>query len=199
MTRMSAEDRRESVIRAAMIEFGRGGYDGTSTAAIAKRVGVSQPYLFRLYPNKRAIFTAAALRCIAETRRVLEEAADAAPAGDVEAAERAMDVAYQRLVGNSRDMLLMQMQIYVAVAAADAIGDHEFGKPLREAWAGLYDGQLVRLGGDHDETATHLAYGMLINTLVAMGFPQQHRVWTGFWPEGRAAVTTPPSGAGKQD
>jgi len=58
MVRMSAEERRESVVRAAMSEFAHGGYHGTSTEAIARRVGVSQPYLFRLFPNKQAIFLA---------------------------------------------------------------------------------------------------------------------------------------------
>ncbi|WP_406530887.1 helix-turn-helix domain-containing protein, partial [Streptomyces sp. I8-5] len=59
MARMSAEERRESVIRAAITEFARGGYSATSTEAIAKRVGVSQPYLFRLFPSKQAMFLAA--------------------------------------------------------------------------------------------------------------------------------------------
>src|SRR5215216_6480724 len=74
--RMSAEERRESVIRAAMTEFARTGYTGTSTEAIARRVGVSQPYLFRLFPNKRAIFLAAALRCLEETWRAFEKASE---------------------------------------------------------------------------------------------------------------------------
>ena len=62
MVRMSAAERRESVIRAAMSEFARGGYSGTSTEVIANRVGVSQPYLFRLFPGKKAIFLAAVER-----------------------------------------------------------------------------------------------------------------------------------------
>mgnify|MGYP006170551165 CR=1 FL=1 len=73
---MSAEERRESVIRAAMSEFARGGYHGTSTEAIAKRVGVSQPYLFRLFPGKKAIFLAASARCLEDTRKVFEKASE---------------------------------------------------------------------------------------------------------------------------
>lgn len=75
MPRMSAEERRESVIRAATAEFARGGYHGTSTEVIAKRVGVSQPYLFRLFPGKKAIFLAVAERCLEDTVRTFEEAA----------------------------------------------------------------------------------------------------------------------------
>lgn len=177
---MSAEERRESVIRAAITEFGRGGYHGTSTEAIARRVGVSQPYLFRLFPNKRAIFLAASLRCIEDTATVLRTAAEEAPAGQE---EKAMAMAYQRLV-EDRDRLMMQMQMYVAVATAEASGDHEFGRPIRAAWSEqLYDFALLKFDGDADMTATFLAYGMLINTLVALGYPASERVWDGFWPE----------------
>lgn len=53
MGRISALERRESVIRAAIAEFARMGYHGTSTAAIAERVGVTQPYLFQLSRTRR--------------------------------------------------------------------------------------------------------------------------------------------------
>ncbi|MFC7218984.1 TetR/AcrR family transcriptional regulator [Streptomyces polyrhachis] len=186
---MSADERRESVIRAAVVEFGRGGYDGTSTETIARRVGVSQPYLFRLFPGKQAIFRAAALRCLQDTRRVIEEAYG--PHGDdLEAGGLAIAVAYQRLVAD-RDKLLMQMQTYVAVAKAEAAGDHEFGREIRAAWAGMYDGMLLYFGGDHVRTAEHFSFGMLINVLVSLGFPADHRVWAGFWSESREVVPDP--------
>lgn len=40
-------------------------------------MGVSQPYLFRLFRDKKAPFAAAALRAAADTRHALEEAAGA--------------------------------------------------------------------------------------------------------------------------
>ncbi|NGN68928.1 TetR/AcrR family transcriptional regulator [Streptomyces sp. A7024] len=177
---MSAEERRESVIRAAIIEFGRGGYHGTSTQTIAERVGVSQPYLFRLFPNKRAIFLAAALRCIEETAVVLREAADGLSPDE---AHHAMGAAYKTLI-KDRDKLLMQMQTYVAVASAEVAGDREFGEPIRAAWSReLYDLALLTMGGDAEEATLFLAYGMLINTLVSLGYQADDRVWEGFWPE----------------
>ncbi len=72
MVRMSAEERRESVIRAATSEFARGGYYGTSTDAIAKRVESLPAVPLRLFPSKKAIFLAAAERCLQDTRRVFE-------------------------------------------------------------------------------------------------------------------------------
>src|SRR3954470_8109605 len=109
MVRMSAEERRESVIRAAMSEFARGGYHGTSTEAIARRVGVSQPYLFRLFPGKKAIFLAAADRCVQDFRQLLM---DAAEGREGEAARQAMGDAYIRIIAEQPDRLLMQMQVY---------------------------------------------------------------------------------------
>ncbi|MEV5613458.1 TetR/AcrR family transcriptional regulator [Streptomyces sp. NPDC052225] len=176
MVRMSAEERRESVIRAAMIEFARGGYKGTSTEAIAKRVGVSQPYLFRLFPGKQAIFLAAARHCCESTTEVFRKAAEGLEGAKV---EEALGGAYMSLIADEPDMLLMQMQIYVAVAAAEASGEAEFGEEIRRLWMEMYDTVLLAMGADVDEATDFLAEGMLINVLVSMGFPPDHRVWAG--------------------
>ncbi|MFJ4901713.1 MULTISPECIES: TetR/AcrR family transcriptional regulator [unclassified Streptomyces] len=174
---MSADERRESAIRAAITEFARGGYNGTSTEVIARRVGVSQPYLFRLFPNKQAMFLAAAERCIADTRQVF---ADAVEGLEGDEALHAMSEAYQRLIVHDHDRLLMQMQMYAAVAAAEAAGDHEFGESLRAGWLRMFDDIALALGVDTEKATAFLAYGMLINTLTSLGYPADHRVWSGF-------------------
>jgi AcrR family transcriptional regulator len=179
---MSAEERRESVIRAATAEFARGGYYGTSTEAIAKRVGVSQPYLFRLFPGKKAIFLAASQRCLEDTIRTFEEAAEGL---EGEEALRAMANAYTKVIAEEPERLLMQMQMYVAVAAAEQAGEHELGEQVRAGWMRLWDTGHLSLGADTDETTTFMAYGMLINCLVSMGFPPGHRIWEGLYPEAR--------------
>lgn len=175
MARMSAEERRESVVRAAITEFARGGYNGTSTEAIARRVGVSQPYLFRLFPNKQAIFIAAAERCLEDTRGVLVAASEGL---EGEEALHAMARTYQRLIVDDGEKLMMQMQTYAAVAAAEASGDHAFGETLRAAWARMWDDVHMVVGADENETATFLAFGMLVNTLASLGFPAGHRAWS---------------------
>lgn len=179
MVRMSAEDRRESVVRAAIAEFAQKGYYGTSTEAIAKRVGVSQPYLFRLFPGKKAIFAAASLRCVEDTCLVFEEAAEGL---EGEEALHAMANAYLKLITEHPERLQMQMQTYITVAAVEAEGDHEFGEAVRACWMRLWETVHLPLGAEVNETTTFLAYGMLINTLVAMGFPPEHRVWEGMYP-----------------
>ncbi|MFI6286848.1 TetR/AcrR family transcriptional regulator [Streptomyces sp. NPDC051018] len=187
MARMSAEERRESVIRVAMSEFARGGYHGTSTGTIAERVGVSQPYLFRLFKNKRELFLAVAIRCIEETPQAfagaLEEWPDRSP-------KEAMALAYQRLIGD-RERLLMQMQIYVAVATATATGDVEFGERIRSAWVRIWEQARGALGGDDHDVTEFMAYGMLINTLVSLGFPGDHRVWRELIMDGEPTCAAP--------
>lgn len=173
MVRMSAEERRESVIRAATAEFAVGGYNGTSTEAIARRVGVSQPYLFRLFKNKRELFLAVARRCMADLARVFADALAESPDGDPEIV---MAEAYRRLIDGNRDMLLMQTQIYVAVATAEAAGDTEFGDAVRRGWLDIAELTGDALGSGA-EAGRFLGYGMLINALVSLGFPGDHRVW----------------------
>ncbi|MER7051962.1 MULTISPECIES: helix-turn-helix domain-containing protein [unclassified Streptomyces] len=182
MVRMSAEERRESVIRAAMSEFARGGYYGTSTEDIAKRVGVSQPYLFRLFPSKKAIFLAATERCLRDTRRVFEASSEGLHG---EEALHAMAEGYTRLIADQPEKLQLQLQMYVTVAAAEAAGDHEFGEMVRKGWLELWDAVHLPLGGGFEETTTFMAFGMLVNALAAMGFPADHRVWEGLYISAR--------------
>ena len=58
MARKSAEVRREEIVGIALRHFAEGGYHGTSTEAIAREAGISQPYLFRLFRTKRELFLA---------------------------------------------------------------------------------------------------------------------------------------------
>ncbi|MEU6261000.1 TetR/AcrR family transcriptional regulator [Streptomyces sp. NPDC047043] len=169
MGRISAPERRESVIRAAIAEFARTGYQGTSTAAIAKRVGVTQPYLFRLFPGKKAIFVAALVRSAEDTRLAFERAADG-----VEDGERAWQVmadAYAQLISTRPETLLMQMQAYVIVAATEAQGDDLIGEVVRAGWMRIWETVYLSLGADAERTASFFACGMLGNTLTAIGLP----------------------------
>ena len=66
-SRLSAEERRDEVVAAAVTEFSQGGLAGTSTEAIARRAGVSQPYLFQLFGTKKELFIAVIRRCFERT------------------------------------------------------------------------------------------------------------------------------------
>src|SRR2546430_2314256 len=108
--RKTAEQRREEIVEAAFVEFARKGLHGTSTDAIARRAGVSQPYLFRLFGTKKELFIAALNRCF---RVTLETFMRAAEGKRGEEALLAMGRAYQDLL-TDRNKLLMQLHGYVA-------------------------------------------------------------------------------------
>ncbi|MFF8970882.1 TetR/AcrR family transcriptional regulator [Streptomyces sp. NPDC014995] len=171
MGRISAQERREGVIRGAIAEFARTGHHGTSTAAIADRVGVTQPYLFRLFPDKKTIFLAALLRSTEDTRLASERAADAD--GGRRADLPGMTNAYPQLISTRYETLLMQMQGYAAVAAAEARGDDLIGEVVRAGWMRIRDTVHLPPGADADadETARFFVCGMPGNTLTATGLP----------------------------
>jgi len=73
----SADVRREEILEAARAEFSIGGLHGTSTEDIARRAGVSQPYIFRLFGTKKELFLETVRRGFRHVLEVFQEAAAA--------------------------------------------------------------------------------------------------------------------------
>jgi AcrR family transcriptional regulator len=160
---MSADSRRELVLDAAQTEFAHGGYESTTTEAIANRVGVSQPYLFRLFPSKKAILLAAMERCFVRLEAMFGEAAENLTG---EAALVEMGHAYKKLL-NDRSILQMQLQMW-----ALACGDAEIRELARDRMNRLWE-QVKRLTGAGDARVTQfVAGGMLLNVAAAIELPR---------------------------
>jgi TetR/AcrR family transcriptional regulator len=62
-TRLSAEERRASLLTTACGLFARGSFRGTTTADIAREAGVTEPVLYRHFHSKRTLY----LACLDET------------------------------------------------------------------------------------------------------------------------------------
>ena len=107
--RSSAEERREEILAAAIQEFARFGLYGTSVDAIAERVGISQPYIFRLFGTKKDLFIAAALQVCGRIQRAFGDAARAGRDRPLEA----MGHAYFSLL-SSRSELLVLLHAFAA-------------------------------------------------------------------------------------
>jgi len=162
--RLTAEERREEVIAAATHEFAIGGFAGTSTQDIAKRVGVSQPYLFQLFGTKRELFIAAIQECFRRVTDKFESVAHETrkTSEDPEVVLHEMGLAYCDLLAD-RDMLRLQMHAY---AACD---DPEIQRVVREEWTALYDSVARVSGADSDALQHWFAEGMLMNVSAAVG------------------------------
>jgi AcrR family transcriptional regulator len=160
--RKSAEVRREEILEAAMKEFAYGGLHGTSTEKIAKRAGISQPYLFRLFGTKKELFIASSTRCFERVLAAFREAA-AGKTGDE--ARKAMGAAYDQLLAH-REMLLGQMQMYAACS------DPEIRDATRAGFAELFRFVEQATGLPTEKIREFFAMGMLMNVAAAMDLPQ---------------------------
>jgi AcrR family transcriptional regulator len=157
MARRSAEDRREEIVGIAFRHFGEGGYHGTSTEAIAREAGISQPYLFRLFRTKRELFLACVDRCFGQVLGVFREAAEAADEDKL----IAMGHAYESRLLPDRHSLLFQMQAYTA-------SDPEIRAYVREGYRGLVRNVAELAGVSVDETWDFFSHGMLLNVLAML-------------------------------
>src|SRR5262249_25819819 len=152
--RQTAKARREDVIAAAIPEFGAAGLEGTSVERIASRAGISQPYVFRLFGTKKALFLAAYESC---SKRIIpaftEAASEAEPAPG--AVLEALGRAYVALL-TDRDKLQLQLQAYAAC------GDPDVRAAVCRMYGAIYE-TVARLSGAEPETLRRFfATGMLL-------------------------------------
>ena len=166
-SRMSANDRREQVLDAALIEFAHGGLAGTSTEAIANRAGISQPYLFRLFGTKRDLFIAAVGRCFDNISQTFAAAGEGRAGME---AMRAMGESYGGLIAD-RENLLAQLQMYAAC------GDPEIRERARHGFRQLYNQVQAASGAGPTEMANFFAMGMLCNVATALQLSDVDEPW----------------------
>jgi AcrR family transcriptional regulator len=162
--RMTADERRDAIVAAAVEEFATGGLVGASTEAIARRAGVSQPYVFQLFGTKKDLFLAVVRRCYARTRLAFETAArdyvpDATPGCN--SVLEAIGHEYMRLLAN-RTNLLVQLQGYAACA------DPDVRAVVREEFAALHRQVRELSGASTEELHRFFATGMLLNVAAAV-------------------------------
>ena len=157
-TRLSAAERRESILAAAMEEFAAAGFEGTSTEDIARRAGISQPYLFRLFGTKKELFKATCERCLRQTLDLFQTAAAGLHG---ERALEAIGKAYRERLADST-YLRAQMQAYAAC------GDPEVCEVVRRGFGELVAYVERVSGAEPAEIARFFANGMLLNVLSAM-------------------------------
>jgi AcrR family transcriptional regulator len=167
MSRLTADQRRESVLSAALVEFSAAGFAGTSTDAIARRAGISQPYLFRLFSTKKDLFIATLGKAFGRI-----EAAFSAAVGEQtgEDALCAMGEAYLELLAD-RELLLTQMHAY---AASD---DAEVRRAAQQAFGHLWRTVSALSGLPDDRIKDFFAHGMLLNVAAALGLPDIDETW----------------------
>lgn len=166
--RLSAQERRAELLEAAVVEFAESGYHGTRTADIAARAGVSQPYVYALFPDKRALFLACHEWTTDRIKEALEKAsADLISHDDV---EQALDGAYRRLFDERPHQVLFQVQAHAAAAADPDIREH-----VRRRFIELIQLSEQLNGAPRDLVLRHVARSMLGNVALALDLPPEYR------------------------
>jgi AcrR family transcriptional regulator len=166
---MSAAERRDAVLDAALVEFAEAGYAGTSTEDIARRAGISQPYLFRLFGTKKELYIASVSRCFRETLELFQRAAEGLRGED---ALRAIGDAYIEQLETDRVWLRAQMQAYAAAAE-----DGEIRAVVRAGFGDLV-AYARRVSGAEDAVVWRFfSTGMLLNVLAAMHVTSDPEPW----------------------
>jgi AcrR family transcriptional regulator len=157
--RMPAAERREAILEAAMVEFARGGLHGTATEDIARRAGITQPYVFRLFGTKKALYLETVERGFDRIKLNFEAAA--ATADEPAAKLQAMGKAYGPLL-RDRSLLLGQMHSY-----ADC-SDPDVRAVVRRRYGDLWEWVERTSGATPEEVRLFFSKGMLLNVIAAM-------------------------------
>jgi AcrR family transcriptional regulator len=165
--RKTAEERREEILAAALDEFGEHGLHGTSTDTVARRAGVSQPYLFRLFGTKKQLYVDVVRRCLRETLELFQ---DASAGKTGEEALDAIGKAYVDLL-KDRTRLRAQMQAY-----ADC-DDPEVRDVVRDGYGALVAHVERVSGADPERIRDFFAFGMLLNVFASMDLLNQDAPW----------------------
>jgi AcrR family transcriptional regulator len=166
--RLTADERRDAVIEAAIGEFAQGGFKATRTADIARAAGVSQPYLYALFPDKKALFLACYARAVERIRATLVEARGRAREGDD--LDELLGQAYRELIRARPDQLLFQLQAHAAAS------DPEIRAAVRDGFVSLVD-ESVRLHGVSRQVVLgYIARALFTNVAFALELPDGYRL-----------------------
>jgi len=168
-TLSTAEERREDVLRAAMKVVGERGLYGTPTMEIAKAAGISQAYLFRLFPTKTELFVAVIERSFRRVHDTFVEVAGNARREDRPVLQ-AMGDAYTDLLQDP-ELLLTQLQGQAAAS------EPEVRAILRRGFRMLLEMVERESGASPIEIQQFFARGMLCNVIAAMQLRDLDEHW----------------------
>lgn len=160
-------NRKTEIISAAIEVFAEIGYYRATTAQVAKRAEISQPYIFRFFSTKEALLLAALevswTRVIDSFRKVVESASP-------EQLESGLIRAYEDILSAYQNEILLQMQ--AQTIREDAIQEEMrkgFGEVRRIVLEAF---RAAGMSNPEERTMLFLARGMLCNVATALNMPE---------------------------
>jgi AcrR family transcriptional regulator len=168
---MTMVNRKSDIISAAIEVFAEIGYFRATTAQVAERANISQPYIFRFFSKKEALLLTALevswTRVIDSFRKVVE----AAPPGQL---ETDLIRAYENILDTYQNEVLLQMQ-------AQTIQEDSIREAMRKGYGEvrrivLDAFRLVGSPNAEERTMLFLARGILCNISVVLAMPELKEV-----------------------
>jgi AcrR family transcriptional regulator len=158
MTRGTAAQRRDQILAVAKRRFSEVGLYGVSVETIAGEVGISEPYVFRLFGSKRALFIAVVTDAFDEVTEAITAAIGDATGT---AAMTRMADQYVAMLDDRQRLLLMMQGLA-------ACGDTGVRDAVRAAFGRMWE-RVVAVSHMHPVQAkAFIAVGMLQNNLAAL-------------------------------
>lgn len=169
----TAAERREALIEAAVETFAERGFHGTPTTEVAKAAGISQAYLFRLFPTKEELYVAAVERCYERLRATMRRGAQAAREQGIDPLE-GMGLAYVELM-QDRTTLRGTLHAFAAATGEDAA----IRDAVRSGYSAMFE-LVARLSGgaSEEQLRNFFAHGMLITVAAGMDAASIDEPWT---------------------
>jgi AcrR family transcriptional regulator len=165
--RRTAEERREDVIQAAIVEFATYGYHGGLTERIAAGAGISQPYVLRLFGTKKALFIAALQRVCDDIIEAWREALltfreSRGGVGTPEQRLEALQEPYYRFV---YDVVELRLVLQASAAAED----DEIRTHLKQGIEAMFSWVRGATGASYEAVREFWAYGMMLTIAASIG------------------------------
>ncbi len=164
---MNGSQRRSQVLAIAAEEFASGGLHGASTELIARRAGISQAYVFRMFGTKKALFLELV---IAAFDRMASGMRDSVGNETGLGALSRMGVQYNQMLAD-RTSLLLQLQGFAAC------GDPEVRDAVRAGFGRVWQTVADTTGLDPVTIKAFLAFGMLLNNGAALQVAELDQPW----------------------
>ncbi|WP_326731613.1 TetR/AcrR family transcriptional regulator [Streptomyces phaeochromogenes] len=158
----TADERRATVMQTAMHAFAACGYYGTTTTQVAEAAGISQAYLYRLFPNKEALFVALVNHCAWLMRERMSDAVASVTSTDPVDVLAAMGSSFRTMVVEDRNLVLALLQ------ANGAASEPAIGAAMRDCYAKQVEYVRAASRASDEQIRAFFAEGMLANVLVAL-------------------------------
>lgn len=160
-------NRKTEIISAAIEVFAEIGYYRATTAQVAKRAEISQPYIFRFFSTKEELLLAALevswTRVIDSFRKVVQSASS-------QQLETDLIRAYDDILKSYQNEILLQMQAQTiqedSIREAMRNGFGEVRRMVLDAF------RAAGIPNPEERTMLFLARGMLCNISTALNMPE---------------------------